>query len=446
MTAGTKIFIPILQEYYIFDYFKYLIPKLVSCGFHVTVFVFYEKDCEKYKVDSPNFEFRKASWFSRQIFNSQSTVIGRFVYWCWIKAWSQKIKNSYRYAILPWDTRPLWYQLSKVMPCATLSTTTTMIDRDLHVQDHFLHEDEKNGLAHKAYKIFDGFFGNLVPSYKGVDFSYNKKLRWIDYIFGMRPLYPGIGASQVIDLYVPGQEIADIISDAGVDAAKISVVGMPNYEFLADFKADFSEEKKAEILSGLGFASQKRLFSFFLSPSSFTDEMLQEVLTVVRTIRGHYEDSAFLLKFHPKTVTGDPERFRDALDDLGDDLLIMQEYTGDLQNAEIIAASHAIVQKQSTVGFIAFLLRVPVLSYNLFCTDYCDRMYEILNGSFHATDIGSLKHAVEALDDPEALAELELLQEKACERFCRDEESPCGLIVNLIENRLNELPKSTSSE
>ena len=43
----------------------------------------------------------------------------------------------------------------------------------------------------------------------------------------------------------------------------------------------------------------------------------------------------------------------------------MTEYTGDEVNARLVMAANAIVQKQSTVGFLVLLMRTPIISYNL---------------------------------------------------------------------------------
>ena len=131
-----------------------------------------------------------------------------------------------------------------------------------------------------------------------------------------------------------------------------------------------------------------------------------------------FPDSFVVLKFHPKTIHTALPEFRRRLDFMADDLLFLREFAGDEFNAHLILASDAIVQKQSTVGFIAIMFGAPIISYNLADTDYEDDMYKILDASFHAESEAELNRAFGNLDDAAALEGLRRRQDAACENFC----------------------------
>ncbi|GJL54494.1 MAG: hypothetical protein NPIRA02_16260 [Nitrospirales bacterium] len=168
---------------------------------------------------------------------------------------------------------------------------------------------------------------------------------------------------------------------------------------------------------------------------------MNEVVTVIDSIRKKNQDSQFLLKFHPKTVQTAIKRFKNALTGYDNDVRFVVEFFGDDHNTLLVLASDFLLQKQGTVGFIAMLCRLPIISYNFYTTDDDDDMYENIGGSFHVRDVSELNETLDRLTTPEGLAESARRQQFACENFCCENFSPCTEIVKIISDHLRQEPR-----
>ena len=354
----------------------------------------------------------------------------------WI--WSAGIARNYDFAIVPWDYRPLWYVVARSMPTMTLSTTTIVIDPDLEIEDRCLRESQELGWMHRLSVIADRLTrGRFLPRLGERTEKYEPKLLWVDRLMGWRATGHLLGASGATFVTVPGERIRDNFVHFGIPKDRVKVVGVPGYEFLHSLSQAFDEPARHRFCAEIGLDPARKIFSFFLSPSAFSQAMIDEVTLVVRAIRKRHADSIIVLKFHPKTRRQDPPQFRSALADLDHDLVVLTKYRGDETNARLVLCSHAIVQKQSTVGFIALLLNVPIISYDILETGYQDRMYKILDGSFHAESLVELETILENFESPASLADLRDRQQLACQRFCLDVTSPCAEISMLIHDYLD---------
>lgn len=433
-----KLFIPLLEDYYIFDYFRFLVPRLLEDGFAVTLYAFDQTCLEKYAVDHPAYRGKIGGWWLRGLHNRHTRLLPRVLLWLsgWI--WSAGIARNYDFAIVPWDYRPLWYAVARSMPAMTLSTTTIVMDPDLEIEDRCLPESQEPGRMHWLAVIADRLTGGrFLPRLGERTEKYQPKLLWVDRLMGWRATGHLLGASGATFVAVPGEQIRDNFVHFGIPKDRVKAVGVPGYEFLHGLSQAFDEPARHRFCAEIGLDPARKIFSFFLSPSTFSQTMIDEVALVARSIRKRYADSIIVLKFHPKTRRQEPPRFRNALAELGDDLVLFTEYRGDETNARLVLSSHAIVQKQSTVGFIALLLNVPIISYDLLETGYQDRMYKILDASFHAENLVELETILENLESPASLAELRERQRLACQRFCLDVTSPCTEISKLIRGYLD---------
>ena len=254
---------------------------------------------------------------------------------------------------------------------------------------------------------------------------------------GWRALSTLQGFGGIRYLTVTGTQIQENYKNCGLRDVEIIPVGSPNFEGLFPLKSLFSNKEKEEIRSKLGLKKNTRLFTFFLSPSRFSEIQIEEIITVVRIIREKCSNSQFLLKFHPKTASGEIAKFDNELNDLGEDIVLYTEYKGDEFNTKLVLSSYCLIQKQSTVGFIAMQFRIPIISYNLRETNYEDDMYEYLGGSFHVKNRGELESALERLDDPEARENMKNSQMVSCDQFCSEVVSPCGEISRIIQRHFD---------
>ena len=154
---------------------------------------------------------------------------------------------------------------------------------------------------------------------------------------------------------------------------------------------------------------------------------------VIDTISRVKDDIHFAVKLHPKTTRQSVCAVRDALGNLDGKATLFTDFTDDVFNAKLIKCSRAVVQKQSTLGFLALIFRVPILSYNLIDTNYHDDLFKMLNISVHSETVDQMMEAVAMLDDPVALASYLKHMSKMEEEYCRFEESPCDNIVAIID-------------
>jgi hypothetical protein len=116
---------------------------------------------------------------------------------------------------------------------------------------------------------------------------------------------------------------------------------------------------------------------------------------------------------------------------------MVTEFGGDEWNGKLVLASECLVQKQSTVGYLAMIYGVPVLSYNLRPTDYDDDMYRLIGGSYHAESRTELVANLEMLGNGDGRRRLAALQAEACRKFCRTDCSPCGEISAVIQHHFD---------
>ena len=121
----------------------------------------------------------------------------------------------------------------------------------------------------------------------------------------------------------------------------------------------------------------------------------------------------------PKTRKEDPVAFKSNLESLGERLLIETVFRGDEHNAHLVLASDYVVQKQSTVGFIAMLLGKNIISYNLQDTDYEDDMYKVLDASVHVESIDELRAVLRDIRNGD-FVDLKGKRRDACYKFCLD--------------------------
>ena len=179
---------------------------------------------------------------------------------------------------------------------------------------------------------------------------------------------------------------------------------------------------------------EAELFSLFLSPSSFNHSSVLEIRDVLETVCAHTKNAWFVMKFHPKTAQGEPGKVRAALGGYAARVTMVTAYAGDEWNARLVLASNCLLQKQGTVGFIAMMHRIPILSYDLRTTEYFDDMYEKIGGSFHATNRDELGENLRLLDTEQGRERLVHMQEVACTKYCLTDCSPCGEISRIIQD------------
>ena len=414
-----KIVIPLLFDYYLYDFLQVVIDALLAEGFDVTLMTMDRRVEERFSRDHPRFHVVHFHPVVRALYNR--SIKSGFRLALWLASWllARTWRREFDFAILPTDRPPIWYQFARVLPSLAVHMTTDFMDADL-MSEHArraLTEQEKT-LRYRIFALTDRLTGGRFLMRLGGKITRQPSYLWVDRLMGFRGQCYALGFCGLTYLTVTGQRIKEVYASMGLDPRAIHVVGHPGYDHLRKIKDEFDEASRRAFRSDIGIRPAERVFTFFLSPSRFTEAQFEEVVTVVRSLRGRFPDSFVVLKFHPKTIHTAPPEFRRRLDFMADDILLLREFVGDEFNARLILASDAIVQKQSTVGFIAIMFGVPIISYNLVETDYEDGMYRILDASFHAESEAELNQALGNLDDAAALEGLRRRQDVACRNFC----------------------------
>lgn len=429
-----RILIPLLYDYYMFDYFRFLIPELTKHDFDITVITFDPLVKEKYCSFNPKVKCSRGPFLLKVLMARYANWFFRLLLWISGWFWALFLKRKYDFVILPWDNKPLWYIISRSIPSLTCHNSTEFIDLDNTIKrDLPALEKASQKRAHRLFLLLDKILSaKLLPRLKGEVLKYRPHLI-IDRLMGFRGKNFYLGCSDPDYLTVTGNKIRDNYLECGFAKDRIIVVGHPGYDYLFRLKNTFGDSDKESFRRSLGIPQDKRIFSFFLSPTSFSQRQLEEVVLMVRNIYSKFKDAFFVLKFHPKTIDLELVKFKDSLDFLNNNLTLSKEFKGDEWNAKLILISDFIVQKQSTVGFIAMVFKRPIISYNIYPTAHEDDMYKILDASLHVESEKELDAILDKLDDRVLLDDLRIRQERACEKFCLATDSANKKIAEIIE-------------
>jgi hypothetical protein len=417
-----RILIPLFYDYYLFEYLKDLIPQLIKDG-HTVYFVYGDLHTKKLYSHIEGLKFIKLPHIIRILMNRIRYSAVYTVFWVVGKIWVPYFIRKYRinFSVLPSDIRPLFYIISKTVPSLTVHNTTEHID----FNSTLARDDIKKSEIYKTiwfnfYKFIDLISkGKLFYRVNNQILNFNHRLL-IDRMMGRSSKTNYIGFSGITYLTVTGFKIKENLVRSGLKESNIHVVGHPAYDKLTNLRNNFSNKIKDEFLKENNIPKNKDIVTLFLSPSSFSDNQRNEIMRVTRVLVENVSNIFIIIKFHPKTRKEDPSRFQAEISKFTQSFILMTKFKGDYFNAKLMLASEFIVQKQCTLGFMAMLFRVPMISYNITKTDYEDDMYEILDASFHVKSIESLKEAIKKVQDPASLDRLSKLQKIACKKYCLD--------------------------
>jgi hypothetical protein len=431
-----KILYAWLDDYYLFSYGQDLVSRLVADGFSVTVLLRDYRVRDRLNLAGDNICVELLPSWLRGLSNMSANTFTRALFWVGARVYVFTLRRRFHFAIVPWDYRVLWYLISKAIPSLTIHNTTNFVDVNLLLDYVALRLETSKKFSHRILKTMDSWVGKrLLPRVNSRQLEYGKA--WlIDKLMGCRSSNNLHGFSGIQYFTVMGDAIKENYQFMGVGVAgsptKIFVVGSPNYERLRMLA--LTQQERQAIRRDLNVPGEAELFSLFLSPSSFDHSSVLEIRDVLETVCAHRENAWFVMKFHPKTARDEPGKIRAALGDYAARVTMVTAYEGDEWNARLVLASNCLLQKQGTVGFIAMMHSIPILSYNLRTTEYFDDMYEKIGGSFHAKSREELGENLRLLDTEQGREQLVHMQEVACAKYCRSDCSPCGEISRIIHN------------
>lgn len=426
-----KVLIVQPHDYYLFNYLLTLAPSLLENNFDVSVYTTDKVVFKKFEAAGV-----KVSYFPRHLIYLQKlsdrTLI-RPISWLAFYLWSYRHRRLFDIAILPFDNKLIFLAIKSFIKSCTIHTTVNLVDLNQEVIEYQSHE------KHFVVQCFERFLKiSIAPRFNGKIMKHN--FSWyIDKIFGPNVPNHIQGFSGVDLITVTGEKIKANLIQSGLDnhSTNIAVTGNPNYEGFRTLSNKFNHNERDRFKDCQGLPRQGKIFTFFLSPSTFSEVQIKEILLVIERINMAYPDASIFLKFHPKTVPKYLEIFEQQISPLGIHFIISKNFTGDDFNLKLILVSEAIFQKQSTVGFIAMQARTPIISYNIYDTGYFDDLYEILDCSIHCQSMQELDQALLDIKNPIALEELQNRQIRSCEDFCKETDSPnreIALAIRAITN------------
>jgi len=425
-----KVLIPLVYDYYLFDYFTNLIKELKKRKY--VVYVFTADKSIYYKYKNIGAEVRFLPLLIRLFLKRSGNIFFRSFLWISSYFWVVKIRRNYDFCIVPWDNKPLWNVILRNIPSLTVHSTTNLISIESELSEH---------RAIKSYRLQEFFERKtnlkILPRFNNVVLKHNK-FWYLDKIFGMKSQNLIQGFSGVNHVTVTGKKIKSTLLDAGLDESKtkLHVVGNPSYDGFIEFAKNFDKTQYLNIKKKFNIPLNSNLYSLFLSPSCFSDTQIKEVSLVIDTIYRFDNSAAIFLKLHPKTNISFIRIFESLLLKKKLPFYITKKFYGDLFNLKIILSSKCILQKQGTVGYISMLVSKPIISYDFFKTNYHDDMFKILKSSFHCESPEEMITALNKLENKTGKKELDKLQDLACQNFCIRDNNCSKKIVDIIDNHL----------
>lgn len=432
-----RVIIPLLYDYYIFEYLRPLIRALAARGFEVTVAVFRAGDADAYRVLPC--QLVTAPRLLRACNVRSNRVLLRLLLWIGAWMWARRLRNRYDAALLPSDTRPVWYAIGRTMPAVTCHVASSFYDYSGVLEFERWQSRRRSRwqrCAHRALGAWERVTGlRVLPRVGGVVTRYRSPaVVVLDRCMGFRSENYLGDFSGPIHRTVTGTRMKEVLVQLGADAERVHVVGHPGFDDLFGLRTSFDDAARRAFRDAEGFPSQARAFLFFLSPSSFTAAQLQEVITVVERIFVHDPRAFIVVKFHPKTVPESIAALTSALAAHGDAVAFRTAFLGDVYNARLMLAADVLVQKQCSLGFLAMMYEHPMISYNLVATDYEDDMYRILDASIHVESVAELDRALVAIESPAVVHALRMRQRRACERFCLATDAAASGVATILHS------------
>lgn len=433
-----KIIFPQLKNYYLFDYFKYIIYALVNEGHVVDIYMYRGVALEGYSDIKKGVNIKHLPYWIEKFNMRSSNLFFRVCLWVSIKIWGLRLRGIYDFALLPDDQKIINVAILQNLKGLTANMVTNFLS--INISKEFHKKDIDRKLHKSSYKmsiLLDKIFkGTLLPKIDGSIMDFRPANRLVDRLFGSKPLNPDVGFSNKVHVALLGSQVRQNYIDCGVKPEYLHITGNPSYDRLSALVDAFSVSDKHIFRKEYGLDTDKKIYLFFLSPSTFTDIQIKEVITVIQGIY-RYDSNAFIcMKFHPKTDQKSVRHFKEKVESIGCEYVFITKYTGDDDNIRLMTLVTCLFQKQSTIGYAALHMHVPIISYNLFETNYEDDMYKEMGGSWHVETQNELDHALNNLANESALCNLWQKQDIAAEKFCIKTSKATQNFIKLISDIL----------
>ena len=345
------------DDYYLWEFLEKLATGLVSGGHIVRVLTFDSGLTTRYqRLGIPVDLFPR---YVKYAYRYSSFPLIRPVSWIVMYLWAYMNRERYDLAVLPWDNKLIAHAIRRYIKGLTIHCTTNLVDLEEERIEHL--SDKKHEIAEFIERISGK---SILPRFMGSVMRHDVKW-YIDRIMGMKSSSDIQGFSGIEMMTVTGQAIKDNLIKAALNESRteVRVVGNPAYEGYIEYAANYNEEMRSQFCSNLGIRPDEPLFTFFLSPTEFSEKMIRELIDVVRITGDEYSDATLYIKLHPSTTHMEASRIRKHINPLFPERIIFKKgFEGDRFNLDLIINSRAIIQKQCTLGFLAMLVDTPIIS------------------------------------------------------------------------------------
>lgn len=431
-----RVLIVLLHEYYLFEYFRTLVPALLDAGCTVTIVTYDDAIRRTFSKIHPRCRVERAPALLEPLNGRSANPFFRTILWVGAWIWARIIRRRFDVAVLTWETNAIGYAVSRSLPAVLCYTTTDFYDLNEMIAHHVWRPG--NGIdghswTHAALCAIDRVCGRrLLPRVGGVVQRYRASHLLVDRCMGFRAENYFGDLRGPVHRTVTGHRIKEHLIAIGASAERVHVVGQPGFDQLYHLRETFNATARAQFRRELHVSLNSTMFVLFLSPSRFTTSQLDEIALVIGTITQRCPSAYLVVKLHPKTAGGELERLMQRLEGMRNQIQFITAFMGDAFNAQLILASDWLVQKQCSLGFLAMMYGVPIISYNILTTNYEDEMYAALDGSIHVRSVEQLAAVLDRLDDDAMRRDLRERQRIACERFCLATDTASARVANVV--------------
>ena len=360
-----KIFVPFLQPYHLFTYLTPLCCNLAKNGHQITVMTFDHEILRQLQSRHGNLKAYRGPVILSFLHNRAANPFFRFLLWSCSWFWSIHLKSSYDAAIVPWDTKIIWFVTAKVLPSFMLNHSIEDIkNADAKTAaDFFVRKNFGIAKSEKMLLVLDKLArGSLLPRYRGQVVDFNVAHLFIDRCMGnwSPNFYPGYGSAKLQG--ISGAAVQEQIG-LGSDVRWIEVVGIPGYDQFCDDSFRVPPLGDIPELAALGLDANSQIFTIFAPV--LREMYAKEVLGVISAIRKAFPDCTILVKTHPKSTESEVTSFqRMILSDKKCFVVAGREH-GDLLNAQLFRLSFCTFMTGSKLILLGLCFESPMILFDL---------------------------------------------------------------------------------
>jgi len=157
-----RILLPLFAEYYIFDYFRFLVPQLLKDGFDVTIVTFDPAVKKRYDLPHAHLQILEGPLLLKGFLGRSGNGLCRC--FLWISAWilAMQLRRRYDFALVPWDYKPVWYVIARLIPSLTCHNSIEIFDVERCLEfNRFVPRTVRQKKVNSVFLVIDRFLGGI---------------------------------------------------------------------------------------------------------------------------------------------------------------------------------------------------------------------------------------------------------------------------------------------